>query len=141
MPRGNNLPALQCSFGPQSIPRPDTTGSKTLQVELQRTPQPTSANQKRATYRRNQKPLPQNNQECTNRNTTDAMEGPETASMRHLHVTSNISDAAQCIRANCLSAKLFGCDNATVDDELAKANELLGTLALPVTAIRRRLGP
>ena len=41
-------------------------------------PQQTSANQKRATNRRNQKPLLQNNQERTYRNTTDTMEGPET---------------------------------------------------------------
>ena len=47
------LRANVLSNGPQSIPRPDTTESKTLQVELQRTPQPTSANQKRATNRRN----------------------------------------------------------------------------------------
>ena len=39
MPRSN---------GPQSIPRPNTTESKTLHVELYRTPQLTSANQKRA---------------------------------------------------------------------------------------------
>ena len=63
--------------GPQSISRPDTTERKTLQVELERTPQPTSANQKRATNRRNHKPLLQNNPERTNRNTTETTEGPE----------------------------------------------------------------
>ena len=41
MPRRNNLPALQRSDGPQSIPRPTRQKSKTLQVELDRTPQPT----------------------------------------------------------------------------------------------------
>ena len=41
--------------GRKSTPRPDTTESKTPQVELQRTPQPTSDNLKRATNRRNQK--------------------------------------------------------------------------------------
>ena len=28
---------------------------------------------------------------------------------RHMHVTSNISDATQCIRAYCRSAELSGC--------------------------------
>ena len=40
--------------GHKVSPDPTTTESKTLQVELQPTPQPTSANQKRATNRRNQ---------------------------------------------------------------------------------------
>ena len=85
IPRTRDLPPsmkqLACaprSTGPQIIPRPTTTESKTLQVELQRTLQPTSANQKRATNSFNQAPLLQNNQERTNRNTTDTMEGPET---------------------------------------------------------------
>ena len=39
MPRRNNLLAPQRSNGPSSIPRPDTTEAKTLQVEPQRTPQ------------------------------------------------------------------------------------------------------
>ena len=39
IPRRKNLPALQRSNGPQSIPRPDNTERKTLQVEPQRTPQ------------------------------------------------------------------------------------------------------
>ena len=69
---------------PLPLPRPDTTESKTLEVELQRTHQPSSANQKRATNRRNQKPLLQNTQERTNRNTTDTMESPETATITPL---------------------------------------------------------
>ena len=52
MPRWNNLLAPQRSNGPQSIPRPNTTKKRTFKMELQRT-----ANQKRATNRRNQKPV------------------------------------------------------------------------------------
>ena len=70
--------------GHKVSPDPNTTESKTFQVELQRTPQTTSADQKRATNRRNQKPLLQNNQERTNRNTTDTMERPETTTITPL---------------------------------------------------------
>ena len=52
--------------GHTKYPQPNATESKTPQLELQRTPQPTSAKQKRATNRRNQKPLLQNDQERTN---------------------------------------------------------------------------
>ena len=71
--------------------------------------------QPRATNRRSQKPLLQNSQERTNRNTTRAQKRQQ---KRHLHVTSNISDAARCIRACCRSAKLLGCDkrNASQTD-------------------------
>ena len=66
---------------------------------------------------------------------------------RHMHVTSNFSDVARCIRAYCQVAT-----NAMITDELAKTqhttffqqnrNKLLrGTLAPPVTAISKRSGP
>ena len=85
--------------------RPDTTESKTLQVELQRTPQPAET----CDTQTQQRPLLQHNQERTNRNTTDTTEGPETTTMTpRVHMTSNISDAARCIRAYRRSAKVFG---------------------------------
>ena len=70
-----NLPVLRrSSNGPHSILRPNTTESKTLQVVISTD---VSQPETRAT-KRNQKPLQQNNQERTNRNTTDTTEGPET---------------------------------------------------------------
>ena len=97
--------------------------SKTLQVELQRTLQPMSANQKRATNRRNQKPLLQKNEERTNRNTADTMEGPETTTIaprardkQHIWrrtVFVRIADLQSCWAAT----------NAKITDELAKKQQ------------------
>ena len=108
----NNLFAPQRSNGPQSILRPNTTESKTLRVELLRTPRPTSANHKRATNSGATK------SHCCRTAKSARIGTPLTPwraqkrqQQRHLHVTSNISDAARCIRAICRSAKLSGCDH------------------------------
>ena len=63
---------------PQSIPRHNTTQCKTVQVELQHTSTDISPPE---TNKRNQKPLLQNSQKRTNRNTTETMEGPETTTI------------------------------------------------------------
>ena len=59
----------------QSIPRPNTTDSRWNCSE--------HLNGRQST-RRNPKPLLHNNQERTNRNTTETMEGPETTTMTPL---------------------------------------------------------
>ena len=76
----------------------------------------------------------------------------------HLHVTSNISDTARCVRAYCRSAKLSGCDKLNdyccsdkkqtkttttyhFFDKKTETYHIRGTPTPPVTAIRRREGP
>ena len=59
---------------------PDTTESKTPQVELQRTPQPTSANQKRKT-KNTTKATAAEQPRAHQSETIETMEGPETTSI------------------------------------------------------------
>ena len=70
---------------------------------------------------RNQKPLLQNNQECTNRNTTDTMEGPETTTITPLARDKQHVYAALFFRAYCRSAKLWGCEKR--NDYFAARNQ------------------